>query len=101
MSAPCLVIGIPSLFGNAYLQVRSPNIGATLGCDCAWGLIEVACGGSWRYVRYNLGTVAFGSFIIAIVQMIRIVFNYFVNKADQFKDNEVVKAVVCLVNCCL
>jgi len=56
---------------------------------------------TYRYVRYNLGTVAFGSFIIAVVQMIRILFNYFVSKSKQFKDNPVVKALVCLVNCCL
>eukprot|EP00293_Proteomonas_sulcata_P009004 CAMPEP_0184306614 /NCGR_PEP_ID=MMETSP1049-20130417/15559_1 /TAXON_ID=77928 /ORGANISM="Proteomonas sulcata, Strain CCMP704" /LENGTH=888 /DNA_ID=CAMNT_0026618915 /DNA_START=75 /DNA_END=2741 /DNA_ORIENTATION=+ len=56
---------------------------------------------TFRYARYHTGTVAVGSFIIAVVQMIRILFNYFVNKSKQFKDNPVVKALVCIVNCCL
>lgn len=55
----------------------------------------------WRYARYNLGTVLVGSFIIAVVQLIRILFNYYVKQCKQFKDNPVVKAMVCMVNCCL
>ena len=30
----------------------------------------------WRLVRYHLGSVAFGSFIIALVQLIRIIMQY-------------------------
>ena len=30
----------------------------------------------FRLVRYHLGTVAFGSFIIALIQLIRIILNY-------------------------
>eukprot|EP00281_Chroomonas_sp_CCMP1168_P006014 CAMPEP_0206259920 /NCGR_PEP_ID=MMETSP0047_2-20121206/26781_1 /ASSEMBLY_ACC=CAM_ASM_000192 /TAXON_ID=195065 /ORGANISM="Chroomonas mesostigmatica_cf, Strain CCMP1168" /LENGTH=890 /DNA_ID=CAMNT_0053686905 /DNA_START=131 /DNA_END=2803 /DNA_ORIENTATION=- len=56
---------------------------------------------TWRFVRYHMGTVCVGSFIIAVVQLIRILFNYFVNRSKQFKDNPLVKALVCVVNCCL
>ena len=56
---------------------------------------------TWRYVRYHMGTVCVGSFIIAVVQLIRILFNYFVNRCKQFENNPLVKAIQCIVNCCL
>mmetsp|Transcript_2338 Transcript_2338/g.6220 ORF Transcript_2338/g.6220 Transcript_2338/m.6220 type:complete len:881 (+) Transcript_2338:94-2736(+) len=56
---------------------------------------------AWRYARYNVGTVAFGSFLIAVVQLIRILFNYYVKQCERFKNNPAVKAMVCMVNCCL
>ncbi len=31
---------------------------------------------AWRTIRYNLGTVAFGSFLIALVQFIRVIMQY-------------------------
>ena len=34
----------------------------------------------WRLVRYHLGSVAFGSFIIALVQLIRIIMQYIERK---------------------
>ena len=33
-----------------------------------------------RYVLYHVGTTCFGSCIIAIVQMIRIMMNYYINQ---------------------
>jgi hypothetical protein len=48
-----------------------------------------------------MGTVCVGSFIIAVVQLIRILFNYFVNRCKQFENNPLVKAIQCIVNCCL
>uniref|UniRef100_A0A6U4PCE9 Uncharacterized protein n=1 Tax=Hemiselmis andersenii TaxID=464988 RepID=A0A6U4PCE9_HEMAN len=56
---------------------------------------------TYRYVRYHIGTVCVGSFIIAVVQLIRILFNYFVNRCKQFENNPLVKAIKCIVNCCL
>eukprot|EP00296_Roombia_truncata_P007567 JP446011.1.p1 GENE.JP446011.1~~JP446011.1.p1 ORF type:complete len:598 (-),score=136.03 JP446011.1:114-1907(-) len=53
-------------------------------------------------LRYHLGSAAFGSFIIAVVEMIRVLFNYFcaqMKAANQ--DNPVVKCMICCVNCCL
>lgn len=58
-------------------------------------------GACYRYIRYNLGTVLVGSFIIAVVQFIRIVMNYFVSKCEGMKENPAVKAIMCVVNCCL
>jgi hypothetical protein len=58
-----------------------------------------------RYVRYNLGTVIFGALIIAIVQLIRILMNYYLSQMEKLEKNEAMKKVIavmkCLVNCCL
>jgi choline transporter-like protein 2/4/5 len=52
-------------------------------------------------IRYHMGSVAFGSLILAIVQVIRIVFNYIANKSEKAKDNPVVKLMICCINCML
>jgi len=54
-----------------------------------------------RVIKYHLGSVAFGSFIIAVVRMIRLMFNYMMRRMQRFKDNPVVKVFICVVNCCL
>lgn len=54
----------------------------------------------WTLV-YHLGTVAFGSLIIAIIQFVRILMNYFAMKAKGLKENDAVKCVLCIANCCL
>jgi hypothetical protein len=58
--------------------------------------------GYWWVLRYHLGTVAFGSLIIAIVQMIRLIFEYYAEKLESAnQDNAVVKALLCATRCCL
>jgi choline transporter-like protein 2/4/5 len=52
-------------------------------------------------IRYHMGSVAFGSLILAIVQVIRIVFNYIVDKSQKAKDNPAVKLLICCINCML
>ena len=47
----------------------------------------------WRCFRYHLGTLAFGSLIIAIVQMIRIVLEY-VDRKLKNNENEVTKFIM-------
>ena len=39
----------------------------------------------WRVFRYHLGTVAFGSFIIALVQLIRLIMKYLEKKAKDVR----------------
>jgi hypothetical protein len=47
-------------------------------------------------LRYHLGSVAFGSFIIAVVQFIRLIFEYYRQKIQAAnKDNPVVKFLLC------
>lgn len=54
-----------------------------------------------RTLRYHLGTLAFGSLIIAIIRLIRLAFDYISRKTKQYVDNVVARAVVCLCKCCL
>ena len=46
----------------------------------------------WRLVRYHLGTVAFGSFIIALIQFIRMIMHYIEKKLKKNGgDNKVIE----------
>ena len=39
----------------------------------------------WRLVRYHLGTAAFGSFIIAMIQLIRIILAYVQHLVERYE----------------
>ncbi|XP_050024486.1 choline transporter-like protein 4 isoform X1 [Dermacentor andersoni] len=52
--------------------------------------------GLWITVRYHLGSVAFGSLILTIVRVIRIVLEYIDEKLKRY-DNEFTR---CLMRCC-
>jgi len=58
-----------------------------------------------RYVLYHVGTTCFGSCIIAIVQMIRIMMNYYINQMKKLENNPVMKQIIaalqCILNCCM
>lgn len=59
-------------------------------------------GSLYRTVRYYLGTVAFGSLLIAIIQFIRMVFAYIQRKMkDQAENNSSIKFIFCCIQCCL
>ncbi|XP_048772751.2 choline transporter-like protein 2 isoform X2 [Ostrea edulis] len=53
----------------------------------------------WRCFRYHLGSLAFGSLIIAIVQMIRVLLEY-VDAKLKGKENPVAKFFVKCLKCC-
>ena len=56
----------------------------------------------YRAVRYHLGSIAFGSLIIAIVQFIRLVMEYINNKTKDLQEKSgFVKCLMCCVRCCL
>lgn len=58
--------------------------------------------GLYWIVRYHMGSIAFGSFLIAVVQMIRIIFEYYAAQLQKAnKDNNVIKAILCATRCCL
>lgn len=48
----------------------------------------------------HLGTVAFGSLVIAIIQTIRAVISYFEKQAKKSK-NKVVEYLLCMIQCCM
>lgn len=49
----------------------------------------------WSY-RYHLGSVAFGSFLIAVCQMMRFLFEYYRKKIGVAEKTKFVKAMICL-----
>lgn len=53
----------------------------------------------WRAIRYHLGSIAFGSLIIAIIQIIRVLLEYVETKLKG-KDNAVVKFLIKCLKCC-
>jgi len=60
---------------------------------------EAMCWGIW----YHCGTVAFGSFLIAVVQLIRAIFEYIVNKMNESGagENAIKKCLEWVIRCCL
>lgn len=48
--------------------------------------------------RFHIGTLAFGSLIIAICRMIRLILEYIDRKLKKY-DNEVTRAIMCLLKC--
>jgi hypothetical protein len=51
--------------------------------------------------RFHLGTVAFGSFIIAVVQTVRLIVGYIQKKMDEAGESKIKKVIMCIVQCCL
>lgn len=49
----------------------------------------------WSY-KYHLGSVAFGSFIIAVCQMLRFLFEYYRKKIGSAEKTKLVKALICI-----
>lgn len=56
----------------------------------------------WIAFRYHLGTILFGSLLIAIIQFIRAVVLYLEHKfLNRWKNNATIKCALCMLNCCL
>ena len=52
--------------------------------------------GLYWVFRYHLGSIAFGAFLIAVIQMIRIIFEYYKSKLEKAgKENKLVKILLC------
>lgn len=55
--------------------------------------------GLYWVFRYHLGSIAFGSFLIALVQFIRIIFEYYKRQLEKAgKENKIVKILLCLTS---
>lgn len=58
------------------------------------------CKGIWWAFRYHLGSLAFGSFIIAVVTMLKVIFEYYAKKVEKMSgDNPMVKILLCIARC--
>jgi len=53
----------------------------------------------WRSLRYHLGSIAFGAFIIAVIQFIRIMLEYLEYKLKD-SQNRVAKFIIRCLKCC-
>jgi len=95
-----------SLFGYLWLNAFLFSLAAFIIAAAAaiWyhtstadsnGKGSVGRGFYWAF-RYHLGSLAFGSFLIALIQFIRIIFEYYANKLEKAnKDNKLVKILLC------
>jgi choline transporter-like protein 2/4/5 len=54
----------------------------------------------WRTIRYHLGTIAFGSLLIAIVQFIRFILEYIDSQSKRLQErNKGLKYLLCILKC--
>ncbi|RWS22924.1 hypothetical protein B4U80_08103, partial [Leptotrombidium deliense] len=56
--------------------------------------------GAYRALRYHMGSIAFGSFLLATVRFIRIIIEWIESKVKRHADSAVAKAIFCLCRCC-
>ena len=58
--------------------------------------------GAWWLFRYHLGSIAFGALIIAIMQMIMVLFEYLRRKYEKMiSANPILKCIICCIGCCI
>ena len=55
----------------------------------------------WRTIRYHVGSVVFGSLLIATIQFARAVLHYLQRQVEKETSSRVVKALFRCVGCCL
>ncbi len=54
--------------------------------------------GMWWALRYHMGSVAFGAALIAICQLIRVMFEYYRRKIQMMNQNACVKFMLCITS---
>lgn len=56
----------------------------------------------WAF-RYHLGSLAFGAFLVAVITMIRVIFEYLVYQYEKVnnKENPIMKCFFCYIRCIL
>jgi hypothetical protein len=66
------------------------------------GNVSISLAYKWGF-RYHMGTMAFGSMLIASMNMIKIIFEYFATKAETTgqAQNSFIKMVVWCTRCCI
>lgn len=57
-------------------------------------------GALWRSLRYHIGTLAFGSLIITIIQLIRITLEY-IDRKLKGSENAFARGILCCLRCCM
>lgn len=68
------------------------------------GSVSITLGVKWA-MKYHLGSLAMGSFLVAVVQMIKVIFEYCVYQYEQaagkYAENPVYKCLKCVIRCCI
>lgn len=87
----CLIFVIAATCGQWYFSCNADSNGSgSIFRSIYW------------VVRYHLGSLAMGAFLIALVQFIRIIFEYYKKQIEKAnKENKIVKAILCATSCCL
>jgi choline transporter-like protein 2/4/5 len=63
------------------------------------GTVSVCLAFRWATVNH-IGSLCFGSFLIAVCHLIQVVFEYFAKKGEKIAgDNCIYKMVVCVIRC--
>jgi hypothetical protein len=68
------------------------------GADDTKGQASIMIGFRWIF-KYHMGSIAFGALIIAIMQMIKLAFEYFRKKMLAGNNNKCMQAIICAVRC--
>lgn len=96
------------LWTNQLIQATAYTVIAGAFCEYYWTLDKRQIGAlpvarsMYRTLRYHLGTLAFGSLLIAIVQLARLALEYVDHKLRTAqKGNTVVKVAMMCFKCCL
>ena len=83
-------------FGTTDTGVKpgASHHGQSHPCCCSW----------WIALRFHMGSAAFGSFLIALITMVRLAFEYIdheMKKHNTGTPNIAMRALKCMVSCCL
>lgn len=63
------------------------------------GKASIMLGTKWGY-RYHFGTMAIGSFLVALINIIKVIFEYMVKKQQAAgPNNKIMKALICVTRC--
>ncbi|XP_065349302.1 choline transporter-like 2 isoform X3 [Cloeon dipterum] len=54
----------------------------------------------FRTIRYHMGTLAFGSLVITICRLIRLVLEWVDHKLKKYQDNSFARGILCCCRCC-
>lgn len=66
------------------------------------GKVSIWLSTKWAFV-YHIGTMAMGSLLIAILSLIKLIFEYIVKKSEASgqANNQIIKIVICATRCCI
>lgn len=85
----CVIAGaVGSWYWTPYIDGDKPNLP-----------LAPVCGSAWRTFRYHIGTIAFGSFIIAVIEAIQLVLEYI--KRKYLEENKCLTCIASYIQCCL